>query len=199
MFISNTFLLILISLLRMLIVSSSAIGSIGYFFVILPSFAWPLDQLCTLQRVRQKPAAAGYPQHTSITPDRQTWQKRTSDGHCLAIRGRKLGFWFAQHGIRHKHCPQVILPAARKDWRTSRSSSHMYPSNIIAKLLRYFGNIPTTACLQAADCEVPQVSASHPCCVACLVCFLAVFISFGVFRFFWGVFFNWVFYFHFLL
>ena len=62
----------------------------------------------------------------------------------------------------------------------------MYPSNIIAKLLRYFGNIPTTACLQAADCEVPQVSASHPCCVACLVCFLAVFISFGVFSFFVG-------------
>ena len=199
MFISNTFLLILISLLRMLIVSSSAVGNIGYFFVILPSFAWPLDQLCTLQRVRQKPAAAGYPQHTSITPDRQTWQKRTSNGHCLAIRGRKLGFWFAQHGIQHKHCPQV-LPAARKDWRTSRSSSHMYPSNIIAKLLRYFGNIPTTACLQAADCEVPQVSASHPCCVACLVCFLAVFFSFVVFSFFLGgVFLNWVFYFHFLL
>ena len=154
----------------MLIVSSSTLG-IGYFFALLPSFTRSSYWLPTLQEVRQKTSSSkvslAHIYHSRQTNLIETYQRWPLLGH----QGEEA--WFLIHPTRFPKlalCSQLVLQAARKDWRT-RSSSHMHPSDIIANLQRQFGNIPTTACLQAADCESPRVSASHPCDVACLVVF----------------------------
>ena len=173
----------------MLIVSSSTLG-IGYFFALLPSFTRSSYWLPTLQGVRQKTNSSkvslAHIYHSRQTNLIETYQRWPLLGH----QGEEA--WFLIHPTRFPKlalCSQLVLQAARKDWRT-RSSSHMHPSDIIAKLQRQFGNIPTTACLQAADCESPRVSASHPCDVACLVvfgccCFYFLWVFFGFLVIFW--------------
>ena len=176
----------------MLIVRSSTLG-IGYFFALLPSFTRSSYWLPTLQGVRQKTNSSkvslAHIYHSRQTNLIETYQRWPLLGH----QGEEA--WFLIHPTRFPKlalCSQLVLQAARKDWRT-RSSSHMHPSDIIANLQRQFGNIPTTACLQAADCESPRVSASHPCDVACLVvfgccCFYLLwffFLFFGFLVVFW--------------
>ena len=133
----------------MLILISSMLG-IGYFFALLPSFTRSSYWLPTLQGVRQKTNSSkvslAHIYHSRQTNLIETYQRWPLLGH----QGEEA--WFLIHPTRFPKlalCSQLVLQAARKDWRT-RSSSHMHPSDIIAKLQRQFGDIPTTARVQAA-------------------------------------------------